>query len=387
VISFDRSDLTDSGAGAVGKRPNGGIEEEAWDVRASDTGERPAQMERPDARDVCVPDTGERPNGPQSPVDWDVCARPSAWPDRVVAEIAGRQHGLIARRQLVALGLSRGLIDNMVRRGRLIAIHRGVYALAHSSMPPFAPYMAAVLAVGEDAWLSHRSAATVWGLLRGRDDDVEITLVGRDSGRRRAGVRVHRAITLDPRDTTHRHNIPIVSAARALLDITPDLGARDLERAFDGALKAGIVSRDAVARTAGRAHGHPGAARLSDLARDELRAPADTESDPEEDLRRLIGAGGLPQPEYNVQLGPYRVDALWRAHRLVVEVDGYAFHSTHRSFEGDHERDLKLGEAGFVVMRFTRDQVVHKGEWVLVKLAQRLARLDAQLGRSSLIVS
>jgi very-short-patch-repair endonuclease len=355
-------------------------------VCSLEDGKVTTQIGAADDMGVCSPDEGKRTTPSDGAVDLSVCV-PRAWPDRAIGEIADRQEGFIARWQLFDLGLTRAQIDNAVARGRLIVVHRGVYAVGHSSMSPFGRYMAAVLAVGKGAFVSHHSAAALWSLAADRGGDVEVSLVGRDAGRTRAGIHVHIVTRLDPRDTTHRHNIPIVSPARALLDITPDLGARDLERAFDGALKGGIVSRDAVARTAARARGHPGASRLAALARDELRAPADTESDPEEDLRRLIDAGGLPQPEYNVQLGPYRVDALWRAHRLVVEVDGYAFHSTHRSFESDHERDLTLGEAGFIVMRFTRDQVVHRGEWVLVMLAQRLARLDAQLGRSSLIVS
>jgi very-short-patch-repair endonuclease len=103
----------------------------------------------------------------------------------------------------------------------------------------------------------------------------------------------------------------------------------------------------------------------------------------EEDMLALVRAGGLPEPEVNVWVGPHEVDFLWRSERLVVFTDGYEFHSTHRSFEGDHTQDLELQEDGFDVMRFTREQVTRRPQWVLVRVAQRLA----QLGRSSRAVA
>jgi very-short-patch-repair endonuclease len=108
-----------------------------------------------------------------------------------------------------------------------------------------------------------------------------------------------------------------------------------------------------------------------------------TRSRPEEALLPLIRAGGLPEPEVNGWLGPHEIDFLWRAERLVVQVDGYEFHSTRRSFEADHALDLEVESDGFVVMRFTRDQIEKQPEFVLVKLAQRLD----QLRRSSRAVA
>jgi very-short-patch-repair endonuclease len=316
----------------------------------------------------------------------DVCGE-SVWPDRKIGEIANRQYGLISRRQLFELGLTRGLVDKALARRRIVALHRGVYAVGHLSLPQLAPGMAAVLAVGDDALLSHHSAAAVWGFAPPREGDVDITVVGRDAGRKRAGIHVHLAGALHPRDAGRIHNIPITAAARTLLDITPNLTPRQLERAFDRALKSRIVTRHAVAETAARAERRPGAARLAALARAELRAPADTRSEAEERFHGLIRAGGLPEPELNVRLGRYTVDALWRRHRLVVEVDGYEFHSTRWSFESDRERDLELSSAGFEVMRFTWDQILNQPESVLVRLTQRLAGAAAQSRRSSRMVS
>jgi very-short-patch-repair endonuclease len=305
-----------------------------------------------------------------------------------VAEIAGRQHGLITRRELGDLGPTRTMIDNAISRGRLIPVHQGVYAVGHPSLPPLAPFMAAVLAVGRGAVVSHRSAATLWGLIQHTSEPVDITVVGRDAGRRRERIRVHKLATLDPRDATTHHGIPITTSARALLDITPGLTEPELERTFDSALKQRSLTRHAVATTVARYPRRRGAARLAALARAELRTSADTESDTEDRFLELVRAGGLPEPEFNVRLlGRYKVDALWRSHRLVVELDGYAFHSTKWSFETDHERDQVLADAGFAVMRFTRDQIVEQPALVLVRFTRRLAQLEAQSGRSNRMVS
>ncbi|HEY5428259.1 MAG TPA: DUF559 domain-containing protein, partial [Solirubrobacteraceae bacterium] len=326
------------------------------------------------------------PNQPCGDDSRDVCRR-TGWPDRLIAAAAGTQAGMITRRELFDLGVTPAMVDNAVARGRLIPVHRGVYAVGHSSLPPLAPVMAAVLAVGQGALVSHWSAAALWGLAPAADGEIDVTVVARDAGRRRRGIRVHRTDVLDPSDATTYHHIPVVSAARALLDITPDLTPPRLERTFDAALKEGRLTRHAVAQTAARNARRCGAGRLAALARAELPVTPDTRSRPEEDFLRLVRAGGLPDPEMNAVVCGYVVDALWRRPRLVVEIDGYAFHGTRRSFERDHERDQALTEAGFAVMRFTRDQIVTQPERVLVLLTRRLGELEAQSGRSSRIVS
>jgi hypothetical protein len=270
----------------------------------------------------------------------------TSWLHRPVSDIATRQLGLITRIQLYELGVGRGAVDHALESGLIRQVHRGVYAVGHFSLPPFAAEMAAVLAVGEGTLLSHQSAAAMWGLIPPVEGDIDVTLVDQDRSRSRAGIRVHRVKSMAPRDATTLRNIPITSPARALLDITPDLRAPELERTFDEGLKGKILTRSAVAETAARSQHRPGAARLVALARAELGSPADTRSWAEGRLRVLIRAGGLPEPEFNAPVGRYRVDALWRRHGLIVEVDGYAFHSTRRSFENDHERDLALTAVG-----------------------------------------
>ncbi len=307
----------------------------------------------------------------------DVC-RSAGWPDGAVGDLAGCQRGIITRQQLKALGVTRSAIDGAVHRGRLRAMHRGVYALAHMALPPHADLLAAVLAVGEGAYVSHHSAGPLWGMTPERTGPIQVTLVGRDAGRRRRGIEVHQTRMLDPQDVTVYRKVPATRPARVLLDISPTLTDRQLERMFDAGLKARWFTRSAVARVAARNPRRPGASRLARLAEAEGRFSTVTRSPPEEVLLRLIRAGGLPEPEVNAQLGPYVVDFLWRAEGVVVEIDGYAFHSTHRSFEADHARDLELEAHGITVVRYTADQIARRPEWVLVHLTRRLD----QSGRS-----
>ncbi len=244
--------------------------------------------------------------------------------------------------------------------------------------------MAAALAIGAEALVSHGSAAALWGLVPWTDRPVvEVTVVGRDAGRGRHGIRVHRFRALDAADRASLQGVPVTTVARTLLDIAPRLATRELERAFDAVLKRRLVTRAAVADAVARAPRHAGAAVLGTLARLELGA-ADTRSDGEERLVALVRSGGLPEPETNARLGRYIVDALWREARLVVEVDGYGFHHTRRSFEADHERDLELESAGYEVMRITWTQVATRPEQTLVRLTQRLAAAEAQRSRRRL---
>lgn len=250
-----------------------------------------------------------------------------------------------------------------------------MYAVGGVALPPFADELAAVLAVGEGAYLSHFSAAALWGMTPQRHGAVQVTLVGRDAGRRRQGIDVHQTRTIDPRDVTTYRGIPVTRPARVLLEIAPSLSGRALERMFDRGLKERRFSRHAVETVVARNPRAPAAARVHALAAAEGRFSTVTKSPPEDDLLALVRAGGLTEPEVNVWVGPHEVDFLWRSEGLIVFTDGYEFHSTRRSFEGDHAQDLELEEHGCQVMRFTRDQVKKQGEWVLVRLAQRLAQL------------
>jgi very-short-patch-repair endonuclease len=335
-------------------------------------GKRPNRGPQNVDRVVPQPPAGEQPNRLQRGLEWDV-KQVRGWPDRAVAAIATAQLGLITRDQLVDLGLGRGAIEHGLERGRLTTIHRGVYALAHLALAPLARPLAAVLACGEAAFLSHHSAAAVWGFEPDAESETDVTVVGRDAARRRKGICVHRVAAIDQRDVCRHHNIPITSAVRSLLDIAPDLSDRELERAFDDGLVRRLFSRQAAIALLARSPHRPSGARLAELARVHDRALTVTRSDAEERFLTLVRRARLSEPEVNVRVGRYIADFLWRDQRLIVEVDGYAFHSSRRSFERDHERDLVLKAAGFDVLRFTRRQIVEEPELVIARLAQALS--------------
>ena len=264
------------------------------------------------------------------------------WPDRAVGDLSARQYGVVTRTQLKALGLTRAAIDNALQRRRLRGLHRGVYAVGDLALPAFGSELAAVRATGEGAYLSHRSAAALWGMAPARRGPVQVTLAGRDAGRRRPGIEVHQTASIDPEDVTTYRGIPVTRPARVLLEIAPGLRGRALERMFDRGLKERRFSRHAVATVVARNPRAPAAARVRALAAAEGRFSTVTKSPPEDDMLALIRAGGLTEPEVNVWVGPYEVDFLWRSERLIVFTDGYEFHSTRRSFETDHAQDLEL---------------------------------------------
>jgi very-short-patch-repair endonuclease len=329
------------------------------------------------------------PEGPAAPEPTSG-STPTAAVTRQIAALADAQVGLVTHAQLVDVGLGPRSIARWLELGRLRVRHRGVYALGHTAEPPFAHEAAALLACGESAVLSHRSAALVWEFaVIPSGTAVEVTLT---SGQRRSrlGLRVHRTTQLDASDITRRRGLVLTSPARTLLDNAPRLSQRGLERTFDDAIARRLLTPASVLAMLARTPGRPRGGWLTSLAAHE-RPSSLTRSEAEEALLALVHRAQLAQPLINANVAGYEVDFLWRQERLVVEVDGYAFHSGRGSFERDHRRDLDLRAAGFGVMRVTWRQIAEQPEYVLVRLAQALAPAPpserAQSSRSSGIVS
>lgn len=290
--------------------------------------------------------------------------------DRSLWDLAARQHGALATRQLRAAGLSAAQISRLVARGWLRPAHRGVY-LVGPIHGPLARHMAATLAVGEGALLAHRSAAELWGLGSAVRGAVVVTTVGRHV-RSRDGVHVHYACRLDPADSARHHGIPVTAPARTLLDQATELGRRDLGRATEQAEILGLVKGDWLDALLARNPRHRGARALKDAIQG-TDAPAMTRSEAERRLLELVRAAQLPAPEVNRRLHGHEVDFIWPAHRLVVEVDGYAFHSTRDAFERDRRRDADLIREGYRVIRLTWRQLTQEPEAVVALLARALA--------------
>jgi len=282
--------------------------------------------------------------------------------DAAVAALAARQHSVVTGEQLAAAGLGQHAIARRVRDGRLRRMHRGIY-LAAPLPAPLTPEMAAVLACGDSAVLSHESAAALWGLRPRPDGDVDVTVAGRRV-RPRRGIRIHSARELA---AARRHGIPVTTPARTLLDLAAHLPQRELDRAVEEAQLKRLVTRSALAQCRS---GHRGAKALEAALRYE---PALTRSEAEARLLGLIRAAHLPAPLTNVRVGRYEVDLLWPAEGLAVEVDGYAYHSSRQAFERDRLRDAELQAAGLRVMRVTWRQIVHAPEALVARIAAALA--------------
>lgn len=218
--------------------------------------------------------------------------------------------------------------------------------------------------------LSHRSAAGLWQLPVPVIDDVEVSIVGRERASR-AGIRVHLAPDIDPRDVRLRDRLPLTAPARTLLDLGAVLTACELERAVAEARTLRLVTPGALRAALQRAPRRHGAAALRALLRSE-HGPQLTRSEAEERLLELVRAARLPEPECNVRLLAYQVDFLWRRQRLVVEVDGYAFHSSRAAFERDRIRDGDIEDAGHRVRRVTWRQLTEDPQGVKRRLRRAL---------------
>jgi very-short-patch-repair endonuclease len=305
-------------------------------------------------------------------IEWGVGGG-EGWPDRRIGQIAAAQKSLITRDQLLVVGAARDMIDRALARGRLHGVHRGVYSLVpFPARPPLASELAAVLACGDSALLSHHSAAAVWGLRPSFDGGVEVTVIGKDTGRRRPGIRVHRVEALDPRDMRRYQGIPITSPARALLEIAPDLTDRALERALDEALIRRLVTHAAIGAVLAAYPNRRGVARLRALA-DPGRPTTETRSDGEEALLAAIRRVGLPAPEVNAPVGSFTADFLWRHQKVIVELDGYDYHRGRAAFERDHQRDGEHQRMGYLVIRITGRQLARELDAILVQIATALA--------------
>ena len=297
--------------------------------------------------------------------------------DAAISRIAARQRALVTRAQLKELGIGRRAIDHAIARGRLARIHQGIYSLVpFPALPALAREHAAVLACSDSALLSHHSAAAVWGIRPLLDGDVEVTVIGKETGRRRPGIRVHRTAHLDPRDARRYQHIPITSPARTLLDIAPETSGRSLEWALDQALVKRLTTRAQIKAVLAAYPHRPRTSDLTALLRPD-RPTSLTASTPEERLFRHMRRAGLPIPEVNARVGNYTADFLWREHKVILEIDGYQFHHTRSAFERDHRRDAEHQREDFIVIRVTPRQLHHNHEAILVHVATTLERRRA----------
>ncbi|MGI8462561.1 MAG: DUF559 domain-containing protein [Solirubrobacterales bacterium] len=286
-----------------------------------------------------------------------------------VAGLAAAQCGVISRAQLLGLGATPRIVASWIAAGRLHPLHRGIYLVGHRAEHPRAREMAAVLACGEHAFVAGRSAGWLWRILEARPAVIEVILAHGD--RRRAGILIRRS-TLTRRDKRHLGPVPLTSPARTLLDLAATLEPASLERALSEATSRHLTTRPLIVATL---KDHPNALGTRPLrALFELeRGPALTRSEAEGKLLTLIRRADLPSPQTNARLGDYEVDFLWHEQRVIVEVDGFAFHGSRAAFERDRRRDAVLQSQGLKVIRITWRQLVGEPELVIARLAAILA--------------
>jgi very-short-patch-repair endonuclease len=297
--------------------------------------------------------------------------------ERRIATIATAQRGRVSHRQLRAAGISKAEITGLLKRGAIFGRGDGVYAVGHVAPIELGDETAALLSVHNRAGLSHHSAGKLWELLPPTAGDGLIHVVIRSRCRCRPdGVVVHRSDLLTPGDIWVRHGLPVTSPAWTLLDLAEVLleRERELELAFDRAVVSRIVRAQEITAVLKRAHKRAGRRPLQRLL-DRERGPTVTRSEAEERFLALVRSAQLPQPQVNARIHGYEVDFLWPA-RLIVEVDGFRYHSTRRAFEHDHRKDAVLRGAGLPVLRFTWDQVDRAPLQVIAAVARELALPD-----------
>jgi very-short-patch-repair endonuclease len=310
-----------------------------------------------------------------------ITRRAQAW--HRASAIADRQHGVTSRDQLRSLGFNDGAISHAVATGRLHRVFRGAYALGHSRIGERGRLMAAALACGTKAVVSHRSAGALLGLLD--DGPVVIDVIAPPSrGRGIDGIYLHRVRPPRLEETGTFERIPCTSPGRTLVDLAGVVGERTLRSAFERAAapRRSMLDIPAIERSIDpRRRGMKvllaliedwrGAAPLL-KTRGKLKSPLEAKVLP------LLVRRELPAPLINTPIaianGRIEVDFLWPDHRFALEADSRDFHGAAIAFERDRWRDRELMRAGYSVLRVTNHQAEREAEAIAETVASQLAR-------------
>ena len=297
--------------------------------------------------------------------------------DGRIAQAAACRHGVLTAEDLLGLGLSRAAVRNRAARGSLQRLYPQVYAVGDRLLDLHGRWLAAVRACGTGAVLSHRDAAMLWGLMRSSRRLIDVTSTGQ-KGRKLPGIDLHTAALL-PCDVSAHSGIPCTSPSRTMLDFAAVAAPRPLERAYEHGWLLGLLDLRTLWDVLDRAGGHHGARRLKALVSSYRAGTNLTNSTLEELFLRLIDEGGVERPELNVHLPvpgeEMNVDCLWRANRLVVEIDSRRYHQLNpRAFTEDRRRDRVLRLAGYNPVRFTDEELVRRPQHVIETVVALLAR-------------
>ena len=278
--------------------------------------------------------------------------------DTIISRLAARQHGVVALWQLTALGIEASAARRRVADGRLRRVHRGVYAVGPLDRKGY--WMAAVLACGEGALLSHRNAAALWNLRQTNRTAIDVTAPG-TRRRRRPRITVHGTGEIHPDDRAEVDGIPVTSVARTLLDLAEVVPLEHLRRAYEAAERHELLDFQAVHELIARSNGRRGLSALLALLDYDPREAIESKSDLESRFLDLVREAGLPLPKLNVLVEGFLVDAYWPQARLVVELQSWEHHGHRQAFERDSAKLARLQVAGCRALPVTGGQLRHEG--------------------------
>jgi hypothetical protein len=297
----------------------------------------------------------------------------SQGPDQAIARLADDQHGNVSYAQLRAIGLSHNAIAHRVKTGRLHRVYRGVYSVGRPPKTAHEHAMAAVLACGDGAALSHHSALALWGLAEWKWSGIHVTVPG---DRRPKGIKVHRASGLTSREFRKHQGIRMTSPARTILDCAPTLTDKALRRAVNDARRSpqAHVRPWHLEDIIERFPYHPGAKKLRPIL--EIKG-GPTRSDWEDGFPAFCKQFDLPDPVLSTYVAGHEVDALWPEHKIIIELDSWDFHQDRDAFETDRDRDADTLAAGYLTIRITWERI----DQCSTREAARLHEIIRQWGR------
>jgi very-short-patch-repair endonuclease len=288
-------------------------------------------------------------------------------------ELAGRQHGIVTRQQLLALGFTKRAIERRIERGRLHLVAHGVYAVGWPRLTPKRRWMAAVLACGEDAALSHSSAAAYWGIGKEQPGVIDVS-VRRRCELRRPGLRVRGRPSLRPDEVVVRDDIPVTNVVRTLVDLAAEFPPLKVERSVNEADKYDLIEPEALRGALDDYSGEPGVKPLRKLL--DKRTFRLSDSDLEVLFRPIAMEAGLPLPLTKQVVNGFEVDFFWPNLRLVVETDGLRYHRTPSTQARDARRDRAHVLAGMTPLRFTHYEIKYESNLVRSELRRAADTLN-----------
>lgn len=293
--------------------------------------------------------------------------------DRAIFDLAKRQRGLMTSRQLAALGVGRRTIERWVASGRLRRVHRGVYAVGPQPLTRRGRWLAAVLAKGPEAVLSHESAAALWGLAGDRRE-VDVTAPRGRRGPNDSGIRLHRG-KLARDEWMSREGIPVTTVARTLFDLAEAVGPPQLKRAWDEADRLNLLRVKQVAAIYERGRGRRARTDIKPLLDAERLYEERRRSPLEDRFAAFVRAYRLPPPQTNVLVDGDEVDALWPTARLIVELDSWEFHAHRAAFEKDRSRDTDHLLSGYRTIRVTHRRLDREADRLAAQIRALLGAL------------